>query len=183
MTIINTYTGKQFDLLDPKVEMIDLTDICESLSKQCRYNGHIKQFYSVAEHSYRVANIVSDRSKPWALMHDAAEAYIGDIIRPMRLAIKSVSAYGIDLSKNIEGLIAYRIREKFNIEFDQTIHDEVDKADNILIATEGRDLFPFGIPEGWMEGIEPLEEKIYPVTSNMACSKFLIFGNTIGLWY
>jgi len=73
---VNTYTGKHFHYLDPQPEEIDIIDIAHSLSLTCRYGGHCKQFYSVGDHSIRVAEIVPDELKLRALLHDAAEAYL-----------------------------------------------------------------------------------------------------------
>ena len=55
---IQTFTGKKFSPLEPRREDIDILDIAHSRSMQCRFNGHCRQFYSVAEHSVRVARIL-----------------------------------------------------------------------------------------------------------------------------
>ncbi len=96
---INTFTGKKFAPLDPKVEDIDILDIAQALSNMCRFTGHVRRFYSVAEHSCRVHDIVHGRqlredmsgfgpwleNLQWALMHDAAEAYLIDVARPVKV--------------------------------------------------------------------------------------------------
>lgn len=83
---IQTYSGKAFYPLEPDIESIDIIDIAHSLSMQCRYTGHCKKFYSVAEHcvllSYAVPRWLNE--KKWALMHDATEAYLTDVPRPIK---------------------------------------------------------------------------------------------------
>lgn len=89
-TILETVTGKKFDVLNPKSEMVSLDDIAWSLSRQSRFNGHTIPVipFSVAQHSIHVAEYVAKRYDlslvPAALMHDAAEAYISDIPSPIK---------------------------------------------------------------------------------------------------
>ncbi len=99
---MQTYTGKQFYPLSARVEDIDLIDIAHSLSLQCRYNGHVRKFYSVAEHCILMSQYIYDTTVDeltpigeaagvpvelalWALLHDAPEAYIGDMVRPLKI--------------------------------------------------------------------------------------------------
>jgi hypothetical protein len=86
---IQTATGKAFDIVTPSADMIDLTDLAVSIGHICRYNGHVPSFYSVAEHSVRVSRWLAHRGWPpemqlTGLLHDAAEAYVGDMVRPMK---------------------------------------------------------------------------------------------------
>jgi 5'-deoxynucleotidase YfbR-like HD superfamily hydrolase len=83
-TWTQTFKGLKFHPFDPKPEQIDIIDIAHALSMLCRWNGHIGRFYSVAEHSIHVASLVPDKAKLWALMHDAAEAYVGDLPKPIK---------------------------------------------------------------------------------------------------
>lgn len=88
-TYISTYTGVKFNFLDPDVEDINLTDIAHSLAMQCRYNGHCEEFYSVAEHCVHIAGWILDKTKNKrlafeGLMHDASEAYVCDVPRPIK---------------------------------------------------------------------------------------------------
>ena len=85
-----TFTGKKVDILCPTPEMVDIEDIAHALSMTCRFGGHCREFYSVAEHSVLVEQMgryslhCSDpRIIMLLLLHDAAEAYIGDIITPV----------------------------------------------------------------------------------------------------
>jgi hypothetical protein len=89
MSWTETYTGRRFIFEAPTVDMIDPLDIAHALSMKCRYNGHVHTFYSVAEHSYLVAEAIDDRlggpdEQLWGLLHDAAEAYVPDVPRPIK---------------------------------------------------------------------------------------------------
>jgi 5'-deoxynucleotidase YfbR-like HD superfamily hydrolase len=90
--IVSTRSGKQLDLLQPDPAAIDLHDIAGSLSKQCRYNGHTQQFYSVAQHSVLLAEAVPSRYAALALLHDAPEAYVGDLVQPLKAEIADYQA-------------------------------------------------------------------------------------------
>lgn len=86
---IITASGIQFDVLHPQTSQIDLHDVARALSHMCRYNGHLPGFYSVAEHSVRVAEYLQNTDESplvclTGLLHDAAEAYIGDMVRPIK---------------------------------------------------------------------------------------------------
>lgn len=89
---IQTYTGRRFWVLDPRVDDFYIEDIAHALANQCRYNGHSDRFYSVAEHSCALAYYAYTQSFPWssvfeALMHDAVEAYVGDWPKPIKNCI------------------------------------------------------------------------------------------------
>lgn len=86
---IITASGIQFDVLHPRMDRVDVYDVARSLSHICRYNGHLPGFYSVAEHSVRVSEHLQTSGEDplvclTGLLHDAAEAYIGDMVRPIK---------------------------------------------------------------------------------------------------
>ncbi len=81
---MQTFTGKQFWPVDPRSEEICIEDIAHSLSLQCRFGGHCLNFYSVAEHSVLVSGNLAPEFKLWGLLHDAAEAYVLDVVRPLK---------------------------------------------------------------------------------------------------
>jgi uncharacterized protein len=86
---IETVTGVAFDVMNPEPGSVNLTDVAWSISKICRYNGHVPSFYSVAEHSVRVAWWLAERDESpevvlTGLLHDASEAYVGDMVRPLK---------------------------------------------------------------------------------------------------
>ena len=88
---ISTFLGNRFYPQNPCVEDIDIEDIAHGLAYTCRFNGQSTAFYSVAQHSLMVADLVADELKLEALMHDAAEAYLGDVVKPLKEALVNVS--------------------------------------------------------------------------------------------
>lgn len=124
MTILTTYFGNKVNLLDPDPETIDIKDIAWALSNLCRFVGHIKEFYSVAQHSLLVSEM-SDYSLE-GLLHDATEAYLGDISSPLKIALPDY--------KKIEANFHRVISEKFDlIPF---IPNDVHIADKKIVLEE-----------------------------------------------
>jgi hypothetical protein len=81
---MQTFTGLQFYPLSPRPEDVEPSDIAHALGMLCRYNGHVDAFYSVAEHCVLMSHAVSPENALAALLHDATEAYVGDMIRPLK---------------------------------------------------------------------------------------------------
>lgn len=104
---MQTFTGRQFYPLDPKPADVDIVDIAHALSMLCRYNGHVERFYSVAEHCIHLSYAVAPEHALWALLHDATEAYVGDMIRPLK---RSMPDYVI-----AEDLVMAAIATRFNL--------------------------------------------------------------------
>jgi len=154
---IQTYTGKKFSLINPQPEDVNITDIIESLSKQCRFVGHCNTFYSVAQHSVLVSNIVKDKFA--GLMHDAAEAYTGDTSKPLKVVIESLCGKSFrEILNRIEVVVA----DAFGLSWPPSL--EIKEADLVLLVTEKRDLMlPSDYP--WMLNLpNPLKEKIIPLS-------------------
>ena len=129
---IQTYTGKRFDYDNLVESQICIEDIAAALSRICRFNGHSTRFYSVAEHSVFMSFRVNLSIKREALMHDAAEAYIGDIVRP----IKHQLAGGLcEAEERILKLIA----QKFDLDFHQMTAG-IKQADLRMLETERQQL-------------------------------------------
>lgn len=89
MSYITTYTGKHFDPLQPKPEILDIHDIAHALSLTCRGNGHVKTFFSVAQHCINCgleadARGYGPKVRLACLVHDASEAYMSDVPRPFK---------------------------------------------------------------------------------------------------
>lgn len=92
MSQIATYTGKMFDPLDPDPSLIDIRDIAHALSLLCRANGHFPTFYSVCQHSLACCREAAQRGESRriqlaCLLHDASEAYLSDVTRPVKAAM------------------------------------------------------------------------------------------------
>lgn len=105
----NAISGKQIDLLCPTPNMIRLEDIAHALSNICRFGGHSRTFYSVAQHSVLVAELAPFRLRKEALLHDATEAYVGDVIKPLKVLLG-------DVFENIENSFLKAIIKKFDLD-------------------------------------------------------------------
>ncbi len=160
---LQTHTGIHFYPLDPRPEEIDILDIAHSLSLQCRFAGHVREHYSVAEHCVRASWIVPPADALWALLHDAAEAYLVDLPRPLK-NLPEFSIY-----RTAENMIMTAVISRFRL----SPHEpkSVRFADDTLLATEARDLM--GSTEGWAPMLVPLKEKIIPWNPETAKDAFL----------
>jgi len=151
---METFTGRKVNPLELKEEDICIEDIAHSLSLICRYNGHCKVFYSVADHSIRVARMLEGSG--WelgALMHDSAEAYLGDVIRPLKYQSNDLIEH--------ENRALNVIFSKYGIDLNLRATQSIKDMDNIFIATEARDLMSSSGKE-WSNLSKPLEDKIVP---------------------
>ncbi len=162
MSWIETYTGRRFWPLAPDSTEIDIRDIAHSLSLLCRFNGHCREFYSVAEHSCRVSAIVPREHALWGLLHDAAEAYISDLPRPLKEQMPAFNRY--------EDRLLAVIMERFGL--DMPMPPEVKRADDILLSTELRDLMQ-PMKNTAPPPLEPLAERITPIPPRHAEDLFL----------
>jgi len=172
---IQTFSGLQFWPLDPRPEEINIEDIAHALAMQCRYSGHVETFYSVADHSIRVAEIVTEPLKLAALLHDAAEAYLVDLPRP----IKRFSELGRHY-REIEDALCIVICERFGLAPEAFDDPSIKHCDNVLLSTEKRDLMKIP-PKAWFETEPPLETKIVPLTWRESEKKFLETFNTLAV--
>ena len=152
-------SGKRLHVLEPRPEQIDIEDIASSLSKICRFGGMTRSFYSVAEHSVMVSHLVPPELALVGLLHDATEAYLGDVIRPLKQQLYEY--------RRIEGLWAEAIGERFGVE-PEKLPPGVKQADGIAVVTERRDLMHPNAMEGWVEdeqGFQPLPGRLMGVNS------------------
>jgi hypothetical protein len=159
---IQTYSGLQFWPLSPRPEDVRIEDIAHALSMKCRYAGHCREFYSVAQHSVLVSENVPPADALWGLLHDAGEAYFADIVRPIK---KSHPIFD-----EIEAAIMASICDAFGLPPDQP--ESVSRADVVLLMTERRDLLATP-PRPWSLRAEPLEEHIVPMQPFEAEAVFL----------
>ncbi|UWF51962.1 phosphohydrolase [Pseudomonas sp. N3-W] len=159
MSQILTASGKRFDLYEPDADLIDPRDIAHSLAHLCRFNGHTREFYSVAQHSCMVADMVPETDKLAALLHHAAEAYVGDMVQPLK---QWMHAY-----QDVEQWIWERICTRFDL--DCELPASVRHADLVALATERRDLMPADSAT-WdcLAAIEPTAETIRPWSATEA---------------
>ena len=143
---IQTYGGKQFWPLDPRPEDIDLVDIAHALSMLCRFTGHTKRFYSVAEHSVHVSMRCAPTDALWGLLHDASEAYLVDLARPVKRQ-PQMSAY-----RDAEASVMRAVCAHFGLPSIEP--RSVKEADNRMLYTEARDLMAPVHPK-WTWAAEP----------------------------
>lgn len=136
---IQTFTGKAFWPLDPRPEEVDIFDIAHALSNICRYTGHVRRFYSVAEHSVLVSRLVPQEHAKWGLLHDASEAYIADIARPVKRHLTEYAA--------IEKRLMLAIAERFDLPWPEP--PEVKYVDNRILHDEKDQLFGKHAPRSW----------------------------------
>ncbi len=127
---IQTHTGRKVHFLNPVEEEIDIEDIAHTLSLLCRYGGHCQEFYSVAQHSVLCAREVPERLRLEALLHDASEAYLVDMPRPIKRTLKEYT----DIENKIQSVIS----KKYGINY--PFSKEVHFIDNKMLATEAKTL-------------------------------------------
>ena len=167
---MQTATGRKFWPLDPRPEDVDIEDIAHALSNVCRFGGHCREFYSVAEHSVRVSDYVGALGgAPWhrlaGLLHDATEAYLGDMIRPLKIQAEMVPF------RLAEGRVEQAIRLRFSVVTFAT--PLIKTADEALLATEARDIMGGESAGKWQLHAPPLPDKIDPWISRWARIRFL----------
>lgn len=133
---INTFTGRQFHPLEPRPEDVDPLDIAHALSLQTRYTGHCPEPYSVAQHSVLVSIHCNPRDALWGLLHDASEAYICDLSRPAKEALRKA---GITFYDEIEARIMQAVADRFGLAM--PIPPSVKAADELLLTTEAKQFF------------------------------------------
>lgn len=127
---MQTYSGRQFWPLDPRADEVHIEDIAHHLSAICRYNGACERFYSVAEHSVAVSYNVPSEMALLGLLHDATEAYVGDVIRPIKAHLIGY--------KEIEQSVWRAIADRFGLPHE--LPPEVKIADNAVLLAEGEQI-------------------------------------------
>lgn len=161
---IQTFSGKRFTPIKPNPDAIVIQDIAHSLSMQCRFSGHVKRFYSVAQHSVLVSYLCNTEDALWGLLHDATEAYLVDIPRPLKRS-GQFGAY-LEFEKNMQTAICAR----FGLIDLEPV--SVKAADKLMLATEARDLMSPLRPD-WLWPVAPLPLKIEPLMPDAAEELFL----------
>jgi hypothetical protein len=127
-----TGTGQLFDILAFDPWAIELADIAHGLSHICRFGGHTREFHSVAAHSVLVSRLCDTEDAARGLLHDAAEAYIGDMISPLK------RQPGMEVYREVDRRLSAAVAERFSLGTLET--PSVELADRIVVYLEMRDL-------------------------------------------
>lgn len=172
-----TFSGQQFWPMDPRPGEVSIVDIAHALSLLCRFGGHCRVFYSVAEHSVRVSWLVEAEARcqgaPDAylpdvalagLLHDASEAYLVDVPRPIKGHLVGY--------RDIEDRVQRAVCERFGVLENETRDEVISWADSVLLHTEARDLMGRP-PNSWKHMVDPLAETIEPWSAERAEREFL----------
>lgn len=170
---IETYSGRFVDLYDPDPATIALEDIAQALSLTCRYGGHVKRFYSVAEHVVLVHDLMEHERNQLgllqaALLHDAAEAFLGDVVSPLKYAqrcaefdypgaIHRASMVGdfTGAYKNLTTRMERAIAVRFGVDADAFDHHDVQVVDMWALRIEAAELTHSGGANWRWEGELP----------------------------
>lgn len=160
---MQTYSGRRFYPLDPRPEDIHRSDIAHALSLLCRYGGHVDRFYSVAEHCVLMSEAVPPEDALAALLHDATEAYVCDVPRPLK---RQLAAY-----MEIEERVWAAVTERFGIS--RRLPDLVHEADNRILLTERDVLMPRH--EAWEQDgqMDPLPVEVTGWSPDEAEARYL----------
>jgi len=161
---ILTAGGKYFNFLQPAADTVEIETIAHALSNICRYTGHVREFYSVAQHSVLVSFLVPPEHALAGLLHDAAEAFIGDVAAPLKRLLPDY--------KVIEQRVEAVVLAKFGLPAELPIC--VKLADMVALATEQRDLMP-AHDDIWasIEGVQPDDLVTVPHSPKYAKTLFL----------
>jgi hypothetical protein len=168
---IQTASGRRFSLLEPRAAEVEIGDVAHALSNQCRFGGHSRVFYSVAQHSCVVADAVEAESADatttlWALLHDASEAYLVDLPHPIKHRTALGEAY-----REVEAGVTAAIAERFGLP--PAPPKVVKRVDREVLAAER--LAFMQVEWDWpeLDGVTAPELELEPWPPERAASEFL----------
>lgn len=170
---IRTAGGGRFWPLDPRPEEVDIREVAHALANLCRFTGHTRDFYSVGQHSVLVAMLCPPEARPWGLLHDASEAYIADVSRPVKHA-PEMAPY-----RAIEADLTAAIFRRFGL--DPAMPASVKRADDVLCVAEARQLVRGGVDGwgDWVDAVPAYGERIVPWAPWHAEYRFLTLFNDL----
>ncbi len=187
-----TYTGRKFYPFDPRPEEVDFDDITHALSLLCRFAGHVWEFYSVAQHSVLVSQLCPPGLALAGLLHDAHEAYTGDLIRSIKRTLRKFTDAYDKASERIQAAIhqALGVSELTAAACEGSWGAErVRAADTLALLIERRDLLSEG-PGRWREDDEfpglaaalAAQPRILPYTPSRAALMFTARYAALRAW-
>lgn len=159
---IQTHTGKQFWPMEPNSDDISIIDIAISLSRINRFTGHTTIPYSVAQHSCYVSDILPPEYQKWGLLHDAHEAYVNDMVSPVKKYFP--------LYQEIETKLMEAMAQRFDLIW--PVPKAIVEADYILLATEKRDIMG-PAPAPWGKLPKPASFEIEKWSCDKAYTQFI----------
>lgn len=162
MSIIQTFSGKYVDLMDLKESDISIKDIAHSLSMQCRFNGHSKEFFSVAQHCALVSYFCGDDALQ-GLLHDASEAYLSDLPRPLKMS-GMINGY-LDVEEKVQHLIY----SKFGVSTDESYL--VKEADLLCLKIEAKSFMNYSSEWNLKFSVPSID--IIPLSQEAAKQQFI----------
>lgn len=163
-------SGAPFYPLEAKPDDIEIEDIAHALGMVCRYAGHCREFYSVAEHSVIMSHTVDPEHALWALLHDATEAYIGDLVRPLKHEIRAYMS--------VESRLAEAIAIKFDLP--GSMPEQVKEHDTRIVVDEMEQIMaPPRQPWPMLEGYAPLGITLHKWSPDTAGRMFLARFNQL----
>lgn len=171
---MQTFTGKKYTPFEPHPDQIDIVDIAHALAMTCRFNGHSKWHYSVAQHSILVAEKAPAHLALRALLHDAPEAYVGDLVRPIKTD-ESMAAF-----KNIESMAEMAICTALDLPY-PLMTPEIASLDHRILLDE-RDRVMTVPPDDWNIEGQPLGVEIDMWTPEYARERFLRAYDEYSKW-
>ena len=160
---IQVYSGTTFNFAQPSASIYGIEDIAHALANTCRFSGHTRRFYSVAQHCAIASLIVPEEHAYAALMHDAAEAFICDLPAPLKMLLPDYAA----VEREVETAIFHKFRVPY------PFHASVKQADMTMLATEKRDILCGNTTWHNLRNVLPLEERIIPLDPAAAKELFL----------
>lgn len=188
---MNTFRGEKVDPFNLRPEQVSLVDIAQSLSNLCRFTGHVEPFYSVAQHSYIMSQLIQPEYAAQALFHDSPEIYTNDISRPVKR--NGIKVWDEPLGeyigfKVLEERIFKTIITSLGIPLlTDYAHNRIGHIDIRLCMTEARDLMPRTNLKEWevyADGYRPYSDlHIVPVPPEEARRQFYIRYNELHLSY
>ncbi|AXE32595.1 phosphohydrolase [Chromobacterium phragmitis] len=169
---IQTVSGRYLNVLDPQPDDIDIADIAHHLAHVCRFGGACRQYYSEAEHAMRMAQLLPPRLQLAGLLYGAAKAYAGEVVR-------ADAQEALPLQHRLTAAVEAR----FGLHLSGDDRAELAMADARLLATERRDLMPPDNIE-WpiLTGVQPLPERIWPMTISQALAGFCSMYEQCRTW-
>ncbi len=173
---MQTFTGRAVWPIDPHPDDVDLLDIAHALAFQCRFGGHSRMHFSVAQHSILVSRLCPPPLRLAGLLHDASEAYVADIVRPLKRDLgpryaEVETGWQWAIGRALGAIVGGPAGDRLPGELAE-LAPQVKHADEVVLATEKRDLMATP-PRDWQPLPAPMEQTLRPMSAAEAEQAFL----------